>query len=218
MGEFKVNCVHGTNYFDSEYSSLNLNVVVQAAVNCQERTGDEKDIKFINGLISEALDKQLSAFERERIPYKDLVSKCDELAKAVSDILAGNKAEPLSVAVASITPDERSMRSIELINKVNAVKNMSTEDYTKRLDDAQKTAQARLEGMTPAGRAKGDEQTLKSDEEMKQKLVMSAKIAAAAGAVAGAAAIDASSSKKFCKSCGAPRGNGKFCRVCGKPV
>lgn len=225
MGEFKINFARDISYFDSEYSCLNLNVVVQAVINCQDRTGDEKDVKFVNGLISDALNKQFTGFERERVAYRDLVSKCDELSKAVSDILVQNKMQPQSVAVASIIPDERSMRSIELINRVNSVKNMSTDEYTKRLDIAQKTAQARLESMTPRGSAKDKAQAPKTDaldEESKKKLLESVKagtaIGAAAGAVAGVTPANAAPIKQCCTNCGAPAGNGKFCRTCGKPL
>lgn len=221
MSEFKVNYVKDISYFDSDYSSLNLKVVVQAVVDCQDRTGDEKDVRFISNLISDALNKQFSAFERERIAYKDLISQCGELSKSVGDALLENKVQPRSVAVASITPDERSLRSIELINKVNSVKNMSTEDYTKRLDEAQKTAQARLASMTPKGQAKDEElakMTAEAEEARRQALLKNAKSGAAVGALAGAAAIKTEPTKKFCPSCGAPKGNGRFCRICGQPL
>ena len=224
MGVFKVNVDQQISYFDAVYCGLFMNLTAAAEVSCPDREGSEDDVKYINNIIETAIMDQFSKYDREKVSYKDLESRNDETSKAVSELLAGRGITLNSFVISSITPDERSMKGIELRDKMLSHKSMTSEDYAKSLEEAQKAAQARLDSMTPEERMKAQEDVRKMAEAQMaqvQQAIEQAKAiqnAAAAGAAAGAIAAGQPLRKKFCTNCGAPAGLGKFCVSCGKPL
>ena len=89
-----------------------------------------------------------------------------------------------------IEPGESARQKIELLEKRKAMAAMTPEDYAKRLEVAQKQAQAAIAGTAqekPAG-AQIPEKT---------------------------AAQPAQSVPKFCPNCGSPTNGAKFCSNCG---
>ena len=224
MGIFKVNYSGEISYFDADYCSLFLQVTAEAEVNCPDREGSDRDIDHVNTVIGIAIMDQFTKYDREKVSFRDLASKNDETAKAVGELFASKGMTLNSFVITGIEPDERSKKGIELRDKANSLKNMSAEDYARKMEEAQKAAQARLDSMTPEERIKAQEEGKKlADAQVAQmqQAIEQAKAfqaAAAAGAAAGAMAAGQAPGKKFCTNCGATAGLGKFCASCGSPL
>lgn len=224
MGVFKVNINQQISYFDAVYCGLFLNLAACAEVSCPDREGNEDDVRYIGNIIETALMDQFSKYDREKVSYKDLASKNNETSKAVNAVLTEKGITLNSFVIAGIDPDDRSKKGIELRDRMNSFNSIKAEDYAKSIEEAQKAAQARLDSMNPEERIKAQDEARKMAEaqmaQVQQAVEQAGAIsnAAAAGAIAGAAALTEAPRKKFCTNCGAPAGNGRFCGKCGKPL
>ena len=223
MADFKVNFEQMVNVFDPVYSSLRLNVTGNAEVSCADRSGDESDVRFVNMIIGDALMDECVRVVDAGTSFKDLVSKSDAICQGVGNALAVKDITLKSFSLTGVEPDALSKQGIELRDKMNAAKTMTAADYAKKIEEAQKAAQAKLDSMTPEERLKAQAEAQKAiaaDAAARQKTMAQVKAihdAVEKGAISGAeAGVQAFVPlKKFCPNCGAPRGNGRFCSKCG---
>ena len=114
----------------------------------------------------------------------------DRLRQVCGTSFSGMNIHLTAFPTLQIEPGESARQKIELLEKRNAMAAMTPEDLAKRLEEAQKQAQAAIAGTAqekPAG------------EQMPEKT----------------AAQPAQSVPKFCPNCGSPTNGAKFCSNCG---
>ena len=94
----------------------------------------------------------------------------------------------------------------EEIAKLRARAALSPEELAKKMEEAQKAAQAAFDKLSPEEQQRAQEEAQKMMKEMEEKQNAILK---------SAQEISASKAPKFCPNCGAPNNGTKFCTSCG---
>ncbi len=171
-------------YMDPDCGIIDLDVTGALSADCA--LGEE----YVKTVAQTALTREIHTLASERCSYRDLPAQADRLRQVCGTSFSGMNIHLTAFPPLQIEPGESARQKIELLEKRKAMAAMTPEDYAKRLEEAQKQAQAAFGGTArekPAG------------EQMPEKT----------------AAQPAQSAPKFCPNCGAPTNGAKFCSSCG---
>ena len=153
MGDFKVDFGTEVLYDDPEYQMMiHLNVAGNAEVSCADREGNATDVAWMRDFITSPLLEQFSLLSKEKVPYKELMSRKDAIASVIADALKEKNTVLKAFAFTEIAPNERSQEVIKGRDKLKAFAAMSEDEKNKMLEDAMKAYQANAGVMAAAAK------------------------------------------------------------------
>ncbi len=197
---FRVEFNEKTFYTDPEYGLLELNYSGYADAASNDRPGDEGTQSMVRSLISMEINKAMGTPGGGS--YRNLQERVGSLREAAAGALRAKGFTVSQIVIAALQPSESALRLISLRDQQKQIQAMSPQELAKRVEEAQKQAEAAMAALTPDERMRAEAEARRKMEEdmakMQSSIDMAKAISAAAkanatppGAMAAAAGIAA---------------------------
>ena len=125
-------------YMDPECGIIDLDVT--AALSADSELGADN----VKTVAQTTLTREILAIAAERCSYRDLSAQADRLRRVCESSFAAMNIRLTDFPTLQIEPGESARKKIELLEKQKAMAAMTPADYAKRLEAAQKEAEAAL--------------------------------------------------------------------------
>ena len=170
-------------YMDPEFGALDIDLSGELSAECALGT------EYVQTVAKAAIIGEIQAIAAERCSWRDLSAQGDRLRRACETAFSAQNVRLIAFPTLQIGPDEGARRKIELLEKRKAMAAMTPEEFAKRMEEAQRQAQAAI--LQTAENPAGEQTPEKAAEQPAQSV------------------------PKFCPNCGAPTNGAKFCSSCG---
>ncbi|MBO6052213.1 MAG: DUF4428 domain-containing protein [Clostridia bacterium] len=123
-------------YMDPDISIIELEV--SGALSADSELGEE----YVKTVAQTVLTREIHTLASERCSYRDLPAQADRLRQTCETAFAAQNIRLIAFPTLQIEPGESARQKIELLEKRKEMAAMTPEDFAKRLEAAQKEAQA----------------------------------------------------------------------------
>ncbi len=159
-------------YMDPEYDMLNVAFTGYTEVSIEDRAGDRQPAEYVNALVSMALTRALGELANRKVPFKTMQQHFTELNDAGTAALQAQGFTVSQFVVRSVEPTESCKKMMALKDQKKAFDAMSPDELRKKMEEAQKQAEAAMAKLSPEEQQKINENVAKQMEEMKRAATM----------------------------------------------
>lgn len=214
-------------YRDPEYDMAELDVVGEAVVASKDWPGDERSQQYVTSIIGVELNGALDKQAEQKVSYQELYNNAGQICEAIAAVLQGRGFTVSKLSIDLIAPTASFQNFIRIKEQQKMMQSLTPEDIAKKLQEAQREAEAAVAGMTEEERQQAMIRAQQMAEQEQAKiqaaLEMSRKMReAAANPTPGpmptqpmAPAAGELKIPNFCPKCGRPSGGYRFCGGCG---
>lgn len=191
--------------FDPEVGSLYLIAEGEADVADSRETDETRLISRADAIIRATIGEFVINASRDRsTTYQNICDQKSNLEMRIANALVSSELACYGVRLNTFEPDEQSAERIRHYTKPKEAAAMTPEEIARRLEEAQRIAEAATSNMTPEEWAAGVAASAATQLDVVEDTVEN--VLADAGKP---------KAPKFCTNCGAPYKGGSFCGSCG---